>query len=171
MPADLWILTLCNALVAAALLLASVAKLVSPAVLGRSLLLLTNHESLSTTTVVRTVGIVEAAVAFGLMLPISRVIASSATGLLGLAFIVAGFAGKSRHIKEPCGCFGAASGRPLGWSSVSFGTLFILAFIANGVLPAHSMSAYVTAVPVISGIFICAICLVTGTGILRPVSD
>jgi hypothetical protein len=167
MSADLWILALGNALVAAALLLASFAKVVSPAILGRSLMLLTNRESLSKAAFVRTVGIVEAAVAAGLMLPASRVIASRALGLLGLVFIVAGILGKIRHVKEPCGCFGAISDKPFGWSNVLFGMLFVLACITNGVVQLHSMHTYLTAVPVTSGILICTICLITGTGMLR----
>jgi hypothetical protein len=168
---DLLLLTLCNAAASAVLLFASFAKLVSPAMLQRSLVLITHRESLSTAALVRTIGTVEAAVAVGLMLAASRLVASWAVGLLGIAFVALGIIGKHRHIQEPCGCLGAVSDMPLGWSNVAFGTLFIAASITNVMLKPNNLAAsYVTAVPVISGILICAVCLLTSTRILRSAS-
>jgi hypothetical protein len=170
MSAALLMLTVCNALVAAVLLFASFAKLISPVILARSLMLLANRKALAAAVIVRAIGIVEAVVAIGLMFPASRLIASYILGSLGFAFISLGIVGKGRRIREPCGCFGVISGKPLGWSSVAFGALFILACITNGALSVESADTYMTAVPVISGLLICALCLITSTSILRRAS-
>jgi hypothetical protein len=154
-----WVIVLCNSLVAGLLLFASFAKLVSPAALSRSLLLLTGRESLSTVTAVRAVGLVEIIVAIGLMFPDLRLTAAAALGVLGLVFAFSGAMARVRHIAEPCGCFGMVTSRPLGLLNVFFGAA-LMAVAAVNFLPRESLAAqYTVKLPVFTGILLCVICL------------
>lgn len=45
--------------------------------------------------------------------------------LFGLVFAGLGVVGVVRGGREPCGCFGRAAGRPIGWSNVALGGLML----------------------------------------------
>lgn len=154
-----WAIVLCNSLVAGLLLFASFAKLVSPAALSRTLLLLTGRESLSTVTAVRAIGLAEFIVAIGLMFPELRLVAAAALGVLGLAFAFSGGIARARRIAEPCGCFGVVTSQPLGLVNVFFG-VFLAAVAAFNFVPHESLVAqYTVKLPVFTGMLLCALCV------------
>lgn len=163
-------ITLFNAPAAALLLFAASAKLVSPAVLARSLFLLTQRKALSADAVVRAIGAAEALVAVGLMVPALRLESAAALGVFGVFFLLSGVLARIRHLQEPCGCFGAVSRQPLGWLNVVFGCAFILDSVLNLTIQASLVSGYATAMPLIAGILLCGINLATASRVTRTVS-
>jgi hypothetical protein len=171
MQPEQWTVILFNSLVAALLLFASFAKLVSPAMLARTLFLMTNRESLSTATMVRAIAVAEAASAIGIMVPVLRLAAAAAIGVLGVAFTVSGVAARVRHVEEPCGCFGAVSRQPIGLLNVSFGVVIIADAVFNFVIRGNLVAEYAAKAPAFTGILICAICLITWLSAARQRSD
>jgi hypothetical protein len=161
-------ITVFNSLVAALLLFASSAKLVSPAILARSLFLLTQRKSLSAVAAVRAIGVAEAFVAVGLMLPTLRLESAAALGIFGIAFSLSGVLARIRHLQEPCGCFGVISHRPLGWLNVILGAMIICDSILNFIISPGS--EYVAIIPVTSGILLCSIHLAAAPRVTRAVS-
>lgn len=164
-----WAIILSNSLVAGLLLFASFAKLVSPAILARSLILLTRRESLSTNAVVRVIGITEALVAVGLMVPVLRLAAAVAAGALGVTFAISGVTAHTRHINEPCGCFGVMSHQPLGWLNVTFGAIVMADAVLNFIIRGNLATEYAAKSPVFAGILICGVCLVSRPQVIRAI--
>jgi hypothetical protein len=140
--AELIVLVAGNTAAASVLLNAGVAKLVSPAPLGRALreVLPANARTLDrlagTGAFGRLVGAAEIAAAFGLLLAATRVPAAFATALLGGVFAALGVAGLLRRSVKPCGCFGMASEQRLGTSNVVIGLALVLLAPLNAVLAA-----------------------------------
>lgn len=168
MIASQWIVVAGNAVAASVLLFASFTKLVSPDALGRSLLRLTNRQTLSSVEVVRTIGVGEAVIATALLIEPARLTASLLLGLLGLSFMALGITGRIRKVDEPCGCFGAASQQPLGNQNIVLGVL-IAAIGAINLQHAGQLSdsARATA-PILTAGLLCLICLATSRSSMRP---
>ncbi|HEX4728494.1 MAG TPA: MauE/DoxX family redox-associated membrane protein [Jatrophihabitans sp.] len=167
MTGSLWIVMAGNAVAAAILLFAASAKLVAPDVLGRSLLRLTGRPALAGRAPVRAIGLLELALALGLLVEPVRQPASALVLLLGLAFIAAGIAGRIRKVEEPCGCFGAQSRQPMGYQNIVLGLLVGLVGTAN-LATAQALSQHGrTAAPILAAALLCGICIVTGRSVLR----
>ncbi len=158
-----WTIVLGNSLVAGLLLFASFAKIVSPAALSRTLLVLTQLESLSTVSVVRTIGLAEFLVAIGIMIPDLRLAAAASLGALGVAFAFSGVMARIRRVAEPCGCFGLATRQPLGLLNVFFGAVLVAAAALNFIIRENLAAQYTVKLPVFTGMLLCAICIA-----LRP---
>lgn len=126
-----WLIVLANALAASILLFAALTKLAAPAPLGRSLQKLTSSATLSSHVAVRAIGVLEATIAFAVLINPIRAAAGLALGLLGLTFVSLGVVGRVRRIDEPCGCFGAASQQPLGTQNIVLGALLVAIAVSN----------------------------------------
>jgi hypothetical protein len=77
------------------------------------------------TTAVRAVAAIEAAIVFAVATPALRAPAQVIVGLLGATFLILGILGKAHGSREPCGCFGTGSTRPLGTSNIMAGALVL----------------------------------------------
>lgn len=146
--AQQWVLAVANAGIAALLLFAAAAKLVSPAILGQTLRSLTGIAASGRSPVVRMIGGIEATVAICLTIPVLRVPSALAVAVLGVAFIAVGVLARVRHLEEPCGCFGAAASSAPGLLNVVLGLAVLACSTLNlAVRPAVS-TAYREALPV-----------------------
>jgi hypothetical protein len=161
--ADLIVLLAANTAAAAVLLNAGVAKLVSPAPLGRALreVLPANAPVLDrlagTRAFGRLVGAAEIAAALGLLLAATRVPAAFATALLGGAFAALGTAGLLRRSVKPCGCFGMAGKQRLGASNIVLGLALILLAPLNAVAAAGD--AYEQSIVMLTSLGALLLCL------------
>ncbi|MGI8665698.1 MAG: MauE/DoxX family redox-associated membrane protein [Jatrophihabitans sp.] len=162
-----WILTAGNAVAASILLFAAFAKLASPQILSRTLLRLTDRPAMSSREVVRAVGLVEAAAAFGLLVEPARRTAGLVLVLLGIAFVSLGVIGRIRKVDEPCGCFGAASQQPLGYQNIVLGALIGAAGAANLVASGQLSDDARAGAPLIAAGMLCVICLITNRSTMR----
>ena len=168
MAGSWWVLVAGNAVAASILLFASSAKLVSPDALSRSLLRLTGRPTMSSRQLVRAIGVIEAAIALGILIEPLRLTASVLLALLGLAFIGLGIAGRVRQVDEPCGCFGTASQQPLGNQNIALGLLVGTVAVAN-LVTAHQLSESArTAAPILTAALLCLTCIVTGRSVIKP---
>lgn len=129
-------LVLSNAAIAALLLVAASAKLVSPDQLLLALRELSDHLAPHVTQAhVRGYGVLEI-VAGVLLLPSpTRLIGAALVAVLGTSFAVVGILGSRRSSRIACGCFGNLRGRPLGQVNVILGSVFIAVGVANIALP------------------------------------
>jgi hypothetical protein len=122
-----WALAGVNAAMCTLLLRASAAKLVSPAAAAGAL-----REVLSggSTGLVRVVAAVEAAIGLAVAIPVLRQPDQVLVGMLGCSFFVLGAVGKLRGSRQPCGCLGTGSTRPLGTGNMLWGlALLVVAFL------------------------------------------
>jgi hypothetical protein len=121
---------------AAVLLYSGTAKVVSPSGLATALgelLRLSRPPGL----VVRLIAVGETAIALLLVIWPGALGTRLVVAGAGLAFALAGLAGYLRRTTQPCGCFGVAGSRALGWWNVVFGC----AFVGWAVLPAAPVNA------------------------------
>jgi hypothetical protein len=168
MAGSSWILLAGNAIVASTLLLAASAKLVSPLALSRSLTQVTGRAALSSREVVRGIGILEAAIALGVLIEPVRPTSAVLLAVLGLSFLALGIAGRVRDANEPCGCFGAASQRPLGYQNVGLGLVICAVGVANLLISYQPSDDARAAAPILTAALLCLACMVTGRSVLWP---
>lgn len=168
MAASSWILLAGNAIVASILLLAASAKLVSPLALSRSLMQVTGRSTLSSREVVRGIGVLEAAIALGVLIEPVRPTAAVLLAVLGLSFLALGIAGRVRDADEPCGCFGATSQQPLGYQNVWLGLVVGAVGVANLFLSYQPSDNARAAAPILTAVLLCLACLVIGRPVLWP---
>lgn len=74
---------------------------------------------------IRVFASIEIAAAALLMWADTRTIGLVVIAVFGLVFAGLGVAGVVRGGREPCGCFGRAAGRPIGWPNVALGGLIL----------------------------------------------
>lgn len=168
MAGSSWILLAGNAIVASILLLAASAKLVSPLALSRSLMQVTGRSALSSSTVVRAIGVLEAAIALGVLIAPVRQTAAVLLAMLGLSFLALGIAGRLRDADEPCGCFGATSQQPLGYQNIGLGLVVGAVGVANLVISYQPSDNARAAAPILTAVLLCLACIVTGRPVLWP---
>jgi hypothetical protein len=82
-----------------------------------------------TASFIRVFAVSEIAVAALLMWATTRVVGLTVAAAFGLAFVGLGLVGVARDGREPCGCFGRATGRPIGWVNVVLGALILAAAV------------------------------------------
>jgi hypothetical protein len=124
-----WSLAVVNCLLASLLIVAGVAKVVSPAQL-RVALRDTFPRLAVTHAQLRVFAILEIGSGLTLAVPGVRVAGACVVGALAACFMVLGALGWLRHSHTACGCFGGSSDRPLGPLNVLLGViLFASAFI------------------------------------------
>ncbi|MEV4756498.1 MauE/DoxX family redox-associated membrane protein [Micromonospora sp. NPDC049559] len=159
-------LLLVNSLAAAVLLLAGLAKLVSPEHLRRALVELGARSALGTGGAVRAVALAECAAAGVLAVRPAWWLGSVLVGALGLSFALLGLVGAVRGSQEPCGCFGRPAGRPLGRVSVltGFGLLATVAVnVWSGATPYEPAAG-----PLGAALALLVLCLVTNRSWVVP---
>lgn len=139
-----WALAAGAAVAAAVLVNAGVAKLVSPGQLRHAAAevspLGARHVG---TRLVRGFGAAELMSGVLLLIAPVRLPAAVATTVLGACFAALGALGLGRGSSVPCGCFGATSARPLGWTNIWLGAGLALAWpviALAGNVPAVSYS-------------------------------
>jgi hypothetical protein len=124
-----WSLAVVNCVIASVLIVAGVAKVVSPAQL-RVALRDTLPRLAVTHTQLRVFAILEIGSGLTLAIPGARVAGACVVGALAACFVAVGALGWLRHSNAACGCFGGSSDRPLGPLNVLLGlVLFASAFI------------------------------------------
>jgi hypothetical protein len=135
MDSSAWVLAGANALAASTLLTAGIGKQVAPVPVGVALgeLFPVFSRALLTKTL-RVFAAVEVLVAMLLLFGDTRLAAAAATSLLGLCFVVVGLRGEFSRSTAPCGCFGSASHRPLGWVNVVIGLALAVTGPVNALL-------------------------------------
>ncbi|TCO54345.1 MauE/DoxX family redox-associated membrane protein [Actinocrispum wychmicini] len=108
--------------IAAAILLhAGFGKLIAPLATQKALVeIFPRARGLITVTLLRCVAVVEIVAGCGL-LTAARTVFATVIGVFGLCFAAMGAAGLIRGSSVPCGCFGASSRRPLGWTNIALG--------------------------------------------------
>lgn len=79
---------------------------------------------------VRVFAVTEIAAAALLMWPTTRPAGLVVIALFGLVFGGLGVVGVVRGGREPCGCFGRVTGRPIGWPNVALGGLMLATALA-----------------------------------------
>jgi hypothetical protein len=82
-----------------------------------------------TPSFIRVFAVSEIAVAALLMWATTRAVGLTAAAAFGVAFVGLGVVGVARGGREPCGCFGRATGRPIGWVNVVLGALILAASV------------------------------------------
>jgi len=130
--------------VAAVLLVSGLGKTVEPKPLYMALDELGLPKSLNSYVVIRAVGLTEVAAAVLLLVPSTQTIGGLSIVGLGTCMIATGLTARRQKVDRPCGCFGNVKGRPLGWTSVGFGILFLLggALILSSQTTATSISLF-----------------------------
>ncbi|MDI2131067.1 MauE/DoxX family redox-associated membrane protein [Yinghuangia seranimata] len=150
-----WLLTLIDALVIAVLVQAGAVKLVSPAAGAAAVaeLVPRGRGMPPPTAAVRALAVAELAAGIAAAVPQLRVADRALVIILGLVFAAAGVLGALRGSSEPCGCFGAASSRPLGAGNVLMG--LALAAVAGANLAFRGgMSSDEAAATALSGVVV-----------------
>lgn len=169
MGSGYWLLAAFNAAVSALLTNAGVAKLVAPAPLLRAVAEVTRLPSRSAgELLVRGFGAAELAVAVALLVPPARWPAAVAAALLGLCFAAAGVLGVLRGSSVPCGCFGSASGQPLGWANVGFGAVLAAAWPVNALTWRLPSPGYPVVVVALASVATAAGCLWLNRHLIAP---
>lgn len=155
---NVWVLPAINAIAASLLLNSGIAKVVTP---GPPLRALTEVSPALKKRLgeaaLRGVGGVEIVVAAALLLAPLRIPAAATALALGAVFALLGLLGILRHSEAPCGCFGASSRRPLGWTNIILGIAVAAVYPANIVLAADA--AYSTTALMAASIGAVAVCL------------
>jgi methylamine utilization protein MauE len=150
-----WEIAVVSALIAAVLLSAGVAKVLSPGILMRSMAEVFPPFARLGPLPVRVFGSVECAIAISLLAGPARVPAAVAAAAAGVMFAILGSLGWATGSALPCGCFGAGSRRPLGWMNVATGAVLVLAGLAETTVrpvpagPYSTAAALFTAVAVV----------------------
>jgi hypothetical protein len=129
-PTD-WALIFGNSALSALLLRAGAEKLVKTKVAATALDELFPRVRSDLTGIVRLAAVLEAIAAIAVATPGLRLPAQPFVGALGLAFLVLGMLGKARGSRQPCGCLGASSARPLGTTNVLMGLALLTVVLLN----------------------------------------
>lgn len=155
---NVWVLPAINAIAASLLLNSGIAKAVAPGPPLRALAEISPvlRKRLGEAAL-RAVGGVEIAVAAALLVAPSRIPAAATALALGAGFALLGLLGMVRHSEAPCGCFGASSERPLGWTNIVLGIAVAAVYPANILLAAGP--DYSTAAPIAASIGAVAVCM------------
>lgn len=171
MGGGLWVVVVLDAVTASILLIAGMAKAVSPGQLGQALAELPVVRNGVSTGAVRGLAGVEIATALLLPVPPVRVVAAVAAGVLGLGFVGAGLAGWLGGSTTACGCFGSRGGRPLGPVNVAAGVLVIVSAAVTVRAPAAADPAHYFRICVV-GIALATLCLCLWThrGLIRELT-
>ena len=135
-----WSLAVANCVIASLLIVAGVAKVVSPAQL-RIALRDTLPRLAVTHTQLRTFAILEIGSGLTLAIPGARVVGACVIGALAACFTAVGLLGWRRHNQTACGCFGGSSDRPLGPLNIIFGLLFFATAFFNVYARGEAQSA------------------------------
>lgn len=98
---------------------------------------------------VRVFAVTEIVVAGLLMWAGTRTVGLVVTAAYGLVFAGLGMLGIVRGGREPCGCFGRAAGRPIGWPNVALGgvivaTALVVLAVRDDVTPAAAPTLLAT---------------------------
>jgi protein-S-isoprenylcysteine O-methyltransferase Ste14 len=121
-----------NAAGASLLFVSGAAKIVSPGQLARSVNDLFGPAGRRIGPVqVRAFAGCELLAAFLLLTAATRLAGAWSVGALGAGFAAAGAMGRLRGSRTACGCFGAASARPLGLANVLAGALLMAVPVVN----------------------------------------
>jgi len=161
MPLSDWLVICLNAFGASVLFNAGIIKLVSPDALRvASSELFPRVRADLIRRAVAGLAAAEIIVSLVLIAPGPRLVMTGPAAILGAGFAAAGLWGMVRGSSVPCGCFGSATGKPLGWRSLAFG-------LALAVLPPVNLAVYrgapgipyVTASALTSSIAFLAACL------------
>jgi methylamine utilization protein MauE len=154
-----WALALAAAAAAALLLNAGLAKVASPDRLrGAVSELLPVAGRRLGSALVRGFGVAESAAAVGLLIAPVRLAAAIAAAALGVSFAALGMLGVARGSNLPCGCFGAAGQRPLGWANVWLGAALVLPWplvAAVGQVPGRGYSVAAALFASIGTVLLC----------------
>jgi hypothetical protein len=154
-----WALALAAAAAAALLLNAGLAKLASPGQLRGALSeLLPVAGRRPGNALVRGFGVAESAAAAGLLVAPARLPAAVAAAVLGVSFAALGVLGVVRGTSRPCGCFGAAGQRPLGWANVWLGAALVVPWpliAAVGPVPGRDYSVAAALFASIGTVLLC----------------
>jgi hypothetical protein len=125
-----------NVLLATLLIRASAGKLVTPGLTVSALSELFPGLLRRGTGVVRAIAMAEGLAALTTVVAILRLPGQVLVASLGAGFVALGVAGRLRGSRQPCGCFGASSTRPLGAANVAAGVFLLLVAAVNGWAPA-----------------------------------
>lgn len=137
-----WSLIGVNAAAAALLLNSGIAKIVSPDPLRRALTeVISAFESANAPSMLRGLAVIEIAAGVMVLTGPVRMPAAAVASLLGVGFALFGVLGLLRGGGSPCGCFGASSQEPLGWTNVVLGALLAAVYPVNAVSGARLESA------------------------------
>jgi hypothetical protein len=171
MSGGLWVVVGLDAVTASILLIAGMAKLVSPTQLGQALAELPFVRGQVPAGAVRTLAAVEIAAALLLPVPATRTAAAAAAGVLGLGFVGAGLAGWLGGSTTACGCFGSRAGRPLGPVNVAAGVLVIVSAAVTAGAPAAAGPAHYFRICVVGlALATLCLCLWTHRGLIRELT-
>lgn len=154
MNATVWILATAYAIVMTVLIRAGAAKLAFPTVTTTAISELWPRRPVPSPGWTRVLGVVEIVTAVLAATPAGRRPALGLILALGVGFAGVGVLGLIRGAREPCGCFGAGSDRPLGMANVAIGCLLL----------GFAMLALVIRVPNDDGGFAAATALLTVAG-------
>src|SRR5687768_3003858 len=125
------VLTVANAVLATLLIRAGAGKLVAPGPTGSALAELVPGLARSGQGMVRAIALVEGLAAFSTVVVVLRIPGQILVLALGASFVALGVAGRMRGSRQPCGCFGGDSMRPLGAGNVAAGALLIVVAVVN----------------------------------------
>jgi hypothetical protein len=127
-----WSLIGINAAAASLLLNSGIAKIVSPDPLRRALTeVMSAFESTRAPTILRGLAVIEIVTGVMVLVGPARMPAAAVASLLGAGFALFGVLGLLRGGGSPCGCFGASSQEPLGWTNVVLGAMLAAVYPAN----------------------------------------
>ncbi|MFC9622989.1 MauE/DoxX family redox-associated membrane protein [Streptomyces sp. NPDC056930] len=126
-----------DAVIATVLLRSAAAKAVAPGVASEAVNEAIGGRSVFSPVFIRAASAVETFTAVALLVPALRWAASAMVAVLGLCFAALGTAGSIRGSKQPCGCFGTDSDRPLGRVNTATGAFFVAAGIAHALGSSH----------------------------------
>ena len=135
-----WSLAAVNCVIASLLIVAGIAKIVSPAQL-RIALRDTLPRLAVTHTQLRAFAILEIASGLTLTIPGARVVGACVVAALAGCFTAVGLLGWRRHSHTACGCFGGSSDRPLGPLNIILGLLFFATAFFNVYARGEAQSA------------------------------
>jgi hypothetical protein len=135
-----WIVILINAAAAATLIVAAIAKLVSPAAMRIAIgELLRSPRWLPADLGVRVFAACELTVAGLLSAATTRVLGGWLVACLGVLFAFAGTLGISRGGTASCGCLGSYADKPLGARNIAIGLAMIVVAPVNIVVSAGGL--------------------------------
>lgn len=134
-----------NSLLAAVLIYAGLAKIVSPDPLALALReVIPGAHSLLNARSVRLMSVAEVVLGAGVLLPGVSAPSAVGVGLLATAFLLLGLWGRFKGGTTSCGCIGIRSRAPLGATNVAVGAgLLLVAYLAPPVVSsAQSATAF-----------------------------
>jgi len=134
-----------NVLLATLLIRAGAGKLVAPGPTSSALAELFPGLTRHGRGLVRAVALAEGLAALSTVIAPLRLPGQLLVAALGAGFVVLGAAGRLRGSRQPCGCFGASSTRPLGVLNIAAGLLLLVVVAMNFGAPPPAEPAEVAA--------------------------